>query len=260
MTSTRRRPQVARDRWGRWFRSWERQQESSNPTREARFEAMLDIVEASVPSRFRALDLGCGPGGLSLRLLRRFPGARCVGVDFDPVVLRIGRGALGDGGGRMTWLDADLRSSGWDRGLPPGKFDAAVSTTALHWLESAALRRLYRDVARRLRPGGVFVNGDHFPWGDDSFILSELAGRVRSVRAARDGSSSWGSWRAWWDAAAKDPQLGRLFPEQARRRSAHPKHGDVSLGVHLRALRAARFRSAEVVWRDLENGVLYAQR
>ena len=75
-----------------WLARWDDQQESFNPNRERRFEAMFDILEAWLPRRFTALDLGCGPGSLSARLLRRFPAARVVAVDFDPVVLRIGQG------------------------------------------------------------------------------------------------------------------------------------------------------------------------
>ena len=254
-------PALGRGRWARWFRSWERQQESFNPVREARFEAMLDLVEVSVPRRFTAIDLGCGPGSLSYRLLRRFPQARCVAVDFDPVVLRIGREALGTVDGRLAWHEADLRSTTWGRGLPARPFDVAVSTTALHWLDARALRRLYRTLAPRLRRGAIFLNGDHLPWGPEAPTLARLAERVRRLRtggAAR--SAGWRAWEAWWKAAEQDPVLGPLFAERTRRQSHHPRHGDEPLSVHRDALRRASFSDVEVVWRGLENGILFARR
>lgn len=245
----------------RWYRRWERQQESFNPQREARFSAMLDVAAAVLPRRFVALDLGCGPGALSARLLRRFPGARAVAVDYDPVVLRVGRGALGSCGGRLTWVDARLGTPGWDRALPPGRYDAALSTTALHWLGRPALARLYGDLARRLRRGAVFLNGDRLPWADDEPALTRLAERVRRVRfPGKRRSAAWGAWHAWWAAAERDPELGPLFAERERRQSQHPRTGDLPLTFHLRALRRAGFASAAVVWRDLENVVLYARR
>jgi hypothetical protein len=56
---------------------------------------MLDVLEALLPEAFVALDLACGPGAISQRLLARFPHARCVAVDLDPVLLTMGQSVLG---------------------------------------------------------------------------------------------------------------------------------------------------------------------
>ena len=251
----------ARDRWLRWYRSWEAQQESFNRNRERRFSAMLDVLEASLPSRFTVLDLGSGPGSLASRLLRRFPRATCVAVDRDPVVQQIGRGTFGTYGGRLDWVEADLGTPGWDRRLPRGRYDAAVSTTALHWLDRAALARLYRDLGRRLRRGGVFVNGDRLPWGDERPALARLAEEVRALRGGGRGRSPrWAAWRAWWAAAERAPELRGSFARRPTGECRHPRHGDLPLAVHERALRRAGFPTVEVVWRDLEDGILFARR
>lgn len=247
--------------WTDWLRRWDRQQESFNPDRERRFSAMFDIAEAAVGRRFKALDLGCGPGSLTVRLLRRFPSARCVAVDYDPVALRVGEGALGSLGGRLQWVDAKLGRKGWVDRLPYRRFDAALSTTALHWLTARALGQLYRDLHRLLRPGGVFLNGDHLPWGSENPRLSRLAESVRHVRFHSVSlDSEWSGWRAWWEAAEKVPALKPLFRVREERQSQHPKHGDLPMAVHVRALRRAGFREVAVVWQDVENRVLLAQR
>jgi len=252
-----------RDGWLRWYRSWERQQERLNRNRERRFRAMLDVLAANLPARFTALDLGSGPGSLSVRLLERFPRARCVALDFDPVIQRIGQGAFGSFGGRLTWQRADLGADGWDRELPARRYDAAVSTTALHWLERPRLRHLYRALARRLRPGGVLVNGDRLPWGEDRPDLAGLAETVRSLRLARAGlrtGESWKLWEAWWERARADRELGPLFADRGERSVVHPRHDDLPLSVHVAALRRAGFRSVDVVWRDFEDTILLARR
>jgi SAM-dependent methyltransferase len=222
---------------------------------------MLDVVDGSVGRRFRALDLGSGPGSLSVRLLRRFPQARVVAVDYDPVSLRVGQGALGTQGGRLRWVDAKLGAPGWTGRLPGGKFDVALSTTALHWLELPALRRLYRDLATVLRRGGIFLNGDRLAWGPHPPQLGRLAESVRRVRfrgATLD--SEWAGWNRWWADAERVPQLTPLFREREIRSSQHPTHGDSSLPEHTAALRRAGFRVVEVVWQDLENRVLLGIR
>ena len=55
--------------WAEWLRRWDAQQEGYVPEREARFAAMFDAVAELLPAAFVALDLGCGPGTLSQRLL-----------------------------------------------------------------------------------------------------------------------------------------------------------------------------------------------
>src|SRR5438874_1750948 len=131
-------PQAALD-WQGWLRRWDAQQTGYIPDREERFAAMLDALEAMLPETFVALDLACGPGSLSQRLLARFPQARCVAVDHDPALLALGQGALGDGDGRLRWVEADLREPNWIDQLGERQVDAVLSTTALHWLDAGAL-------------------------------------------------------------------------------------------------------------------------
>lgn len=247
--------------WKEWLRRWDEQQQTYLPYREWRFRTILDVVEATVGGSGRVLDLGSGPGSLSLRVLQRFPRARVVAVDYDPVVLRIGQGALGSQGGRLTWVDTKIGGPSWTDHLPGGKFDAAVSTTALHWLPPASLRRVYRDLGKLIRPNGVVLNGDRLPWGPEDPRLQRLAGRVRKVRLKRaERRVDWGAWRRWWRDAARVPELASSFAEQRRRRAQHPKERALPLNDQIRALRRGGFRTVAVVWQNIEDRVLFAQR
>jgi trans-aconitate methyltransferase len=71
---------------------------------------MLDALSQLLAESFVALDLACRPGSLSQRLLARFPGARVIAVDIDPVMVAIGRSALGTVDGRLRWIEVDLAS------------------------------------------------------------------------------------------------------------------------------------------------------
>jgi SAM-dependent methyltransferase len=247
--------------WAELLRGWDLQQESFNPDRERQFTAMLDVLGATVPKRFTALDLGSGPGPLSARILRRFPSARAVAVDYDPVTLRIGEGALGDFGGRLTWVDAKLGARRWTDRLPRRRIDAAVSTTALHWLTPAGLRALYRDLGRRLPRGGVFLDGDYLPWGPREQGLHRLATAVyRHRRAGTAPGTEWTAWTRWWSTAERIPALRPYFAERKRRAAHHPKQATLSLDFHEDALRRAGFREVGVVFQDHENRILFARR
>jgi trans-aconitate methyltransferase len=142
--------------WPDWLRRWDRQQEGYVPEREARFTAMFDVVAALLPPSFVALDLACGPGSLSQRLLERFPQAHAIAVDVDPVMLAVGKGAMGTVDGRLRWVDADLASPAWADELGGQRIDVALSSTAMHWLPPEPLTRLYprpRPHAATRRPG-----------------------------------------------------------------------------------------------------------
>jgi len=80
--------------WAEWLKRWDAQQEGYVPEREACFTAMFDALAELLPASFVALDLACGPGSISQRLLARFPDAQAIAVDIDPVMLAVGRGAL----------------------------------------------------------------------------------------------------------------------------------------------------------------------
>lgn len=260
VTSTARRRRREPD-WTGWLARWDEQQESFNSERERRFSVMFDVAEAVLGRRFRALDLGCGPGSLSARLLRRFPATRVVAVDDDPVALTVGQGALGATGRRLQWVDARLGSRGWTARLPRGRFDAAFSTTALHWLQPPDLRRLYMDLGRLLRAGGIFLNGDRIASGPRERSMAHLAERVRRVRfRGRSLTSEWAAWHRWWREAAKVPELRAAFEERERRRGGHPTDGDTPLETQVRFLHQGGFADVRVVWQDLENRILFARR
>src|SRR5215475_12409752 len=133
-----------------WIDRWDAQQQEYLPDREDRFTAIIDAVEenAARPDPL-VLDLGSGPGSLAVRLLRRLPRATVVAIDADPLTLALGRAAYGEIAG-LEFRDLDLRTAGWSAGLQLDRQpDAAVSTTALHWLTQPALAALYAELAAR---------------------------------------------------------------------------------------------------------------
>ncbi|MBO0517854.1 class I SAM-dependent methyltransferase, partial [Streptomyces beijiangensis] len=143
--------------WQAWQESWDRQQEWYMPDREERFRVMLDMVEAVVGPSPRVLDLACGTGTITARLLARLPDATSTGVDLDPALLTIAEGTFA-GDERVSFVTADLKDPDWPAELPHDSYDAVLTATALHWLHSEPLADLYGQVARLVRPGGVFMN------------------------------------------------------------------------------------------------------
>ncbi len=244
--------------WQGWLARWDAQQQRHIRDREERFTAIVDALAAFTGSSPRVLDLGCGPGSLSERVLQRIPDATVVAVDADPVLLGIGRGALG-GNRRLTFLDADLRAD-WVSALPaPPPYDAAVSTTALHWLGLDQLVRLYRTLGEVLRPGGIFLDGDRLDFDHDQTAIAAGAREIRPEwPAAPEGSED---YDAWWAAAVAEPALRDEVAERARRAHTHPHDDEAhSYEFHRSALFASGFAEVGTLWQRLANRVLIAVR
>ncbi|WP_227666438.1 class I SAM-dependent methyltransferase, partial [Klebsiella variicola] len=79
--------------------------------REARFNAQLDVLALAAGQDFHVVDLACGPGSLSLRILQRFPQARVTAIDLVPLLLAVARGARAAYGDRIRILQADLQNA-----------------------------------------------------------------------------------------------------------------------------------------------------
>ncbi len=242
---------------GTWVRRWDAQQELYVADREERFAVIGDVVEHALGgATATVLDLGCGPGSLAGRLAARLPGTRIVGVDSDPLLLALAKARYGD---TVEFVDADLTGAWLDH--VPDVLDAAVSTTALHWLDPEALAEVYRGLAGRLRPGGVFVDGDHFTHGDPA--MDELLIEVRKARATRAGGLGLAvheDWTTWWDAAGEDPALSDLIGQRSERAIAHHGSNKLPVSEHEALLRAAGFTSTGTAWQSGDDFVLVAIR
>ena len=256
-------PELDRDTARDWIERWDRQQEESLPDREDRFTALIDAVEEGTgrPDPL-VLDLGCGPGSLAIRLLDRLPRATIIGIDADPVSLALGHAAYSGRPG-LRLVEEDLRVPGWSARLGLDRpADAAVSTTAMHWLYEPELRAVYAELATVLGPGGLLLNGDHFTLDAEkapTLARLDLALRQREDQRRFPGGHS-ESWSGWWEAVAADPLLSDRVAERSRRRVDAGHHGTEStqLATHVEALGAAGFAEIGTLWQRGDNRLLCA--
>jgi trans-aconitate methyltransferase len=248
--------------WHQWLERWDIQQTGYLPDREARFAAMFDVLEVLLPDTFVALDLACGPGAISQRLLTRFPQAHCIAVDLDPVLLTMGQRVLGTMGGRLRWVEADLTTPEWLSHLGAAQVDAVLSTTALHWLPAEQLIRVYRELGQLVRPGGVVLNGDHLKFEPSMASFQQVADAVKA-RVQDDAFTRRGieDWEGWWQALRAETALADLFAERERRFAWRQMDSHRPIfALHEAALRDAGFREVGVIWQRMDNRVLMAVR
>ncbi|HEX4832767.1 MAG TPA: class I SAM-dependent methyltransferase, partial [Trebonia sp.] len=190
--------------------------------------------------------------------------ATVIAVDADPVTLALGQAVYGDVTG-LRFLDLDLRAPGWTAGLglPPGALvDAVVSTTALHWLTATELGALYTALAGLLRPGGLFLDGDHLrASAAGSPVLARLERALEEKADQRHAAGGHPeTWEQWWAAIAADPALAGPHAERDRRQVHHHGPEGSQLASHADALRAAGFAEVGTLWQRGGDRVLCAVR
>lgn len=147
------------------------------------------------------LDLGCGPGTISVDIAARVAPARVVAVDLDPGVLEQARAAAREQG--VTNLEF-RRGNAYALDLPDASVDLAHAHQVLQHLADpvAALREL----ARVTRPGGRIAVRDAdysaFTWYPANPGLDHWLDLYRSVARHNGGEPDAGRRLLAWAHAA----------------------------------------------------------
>ncbi|MGW0159799.1 class I SAM-dependent methyltransferase [Mycobacterium sp. NPDC003323] len=243
-------------------REWDGQQEVYIADRERRFAVMIEVLTLACPTAPLVVDLGCGPGSLSGRILDALPDARVLAVDFDPLLLELAARTVKPAHpGRITLLDTDLEGPSWPadvraalRGCTPAAF---VSTTALHWLHPGTLTKVYAEAAALLDDGGILLNGDHFRFGPRMPALRRIAAaHEESVSQAALSAGAF-DWAQWWDRLRSQPWAADLAVERDNRFATRPSTPDPAIDFHLAALTLAGFGEVSAVYQLFDDYVVF---
>ena len=114
----------------------------------------------------RALDVGCGCGGLLLALVQAFPAGRYVGVDTDRRALAVARKAIRAAGVSRR---VGVKAVGNDGFPVKGPFELITLVQVLHEIRQEARPTVLRECARHIAPDGWLVILDEtYPsgWAD----------------------------------------------------------------------------------------------
>ena len=252
----------ALSKWRQLLVSWDTQQELYRPDRELGLRAMCELVASARTSGTpRVLDLACGCGSVTARLLEAMPSAHIVAIDRDPVLLRIAQ-EIWPKDPRVVFEHADLRETGWLERHQHGQFDAVVSAASLHWFEPEDLAALYRVIASSLRPGGLFANLDWILIAKAPALqrLTDALMRDWERRVGAQRVPSQLPWREWWALVLADPDLAA--EAAARNAIGLPELAEFFADEdwHRSSLTAAGFAEVGVVWRSLSSAVIAARK
>ncbi len=142
------------------------------------FNDLVNRIQADDP--VTVVDLGCGPGNLTVTLLDRWPSASVRGVDSSKEMIEAAAPLAGE---RLSFEVGDLRE--WS--AEPGSVDVIVTNATLQWIPEQL--ELLPGFVRALKPGGWLAiqipgNGN----APSHAILRELAGTEPYTEYAADKS------------------------------------------------------------------------
>ncbi|MEG4318671.1 MULTISPECIES: class I SAM-dependent methyltransferase [unclassified Microcoleus] len=121
-----------------------------------RTEGEAVLLEEVPPTVRRILDVGTGDGRLLGLLKCDRPLVESVAIDFSPTMLEKVRTRFADDN-TVTVIEHNF-----DQPLPDlGKFDAIVSSFAIHHVEDERKFALYTEIFELLESGGIFCNLEH---------------------------------------------------------------------------------------------------
>jgi tRNA (cmo5U34)-methyltransferase len=216
------------------------------PRRHEQMTAVCDLL-SGIPIP-HVLDLCCGEGRLSEEYLRRNPEGRVTLLDGSREMLDRAAERLAPFGGRHAVREADIEDHAWRQGATYG---AVVTSLAVHHLDGAGKRTLYKDIHAMLAPGGAFVMAD----------LVEPTGAAARALAGDH-----------WEQAVREGSLEQFGGDEAaiafeksewnyyRLPGPDPLDKPSSVAEHLDWLREAGFVEVDVVWMYAGHTVFTARR
>ena len=121
----------------------------------ARVIELFDSVFPGAAIKGNILDLGCGPGDVTFRFAKRFPGISIIGIDGSAAMIDLAnkrRDYEGDAGKAVEFLRGFIPGVN----IPQETFDVIISTSFLHHLHDPSV--LWETVGSYATPGTrVFV-------------------------------------------------------------------------------------------------------
>jgi len=200
---------------------------------------ILDIVARSAAGHLRPqgrlLDLGCGAGNFTLRVLGHVAPLDCALVDLSrPMLDRAALRVKAATSGIVQTIQSHMRGLS----LAPDSFDAILAGQVLHHLrEDADWRQMFARLYQWLRPSGVLFVAD-FTAFDDPHVQGLMMSRYADYLESLGG------------AAYRDKVLDYCEAEDSPR----------SIKYQFDLLREVGFRDYDILHRNALFAAFYAKK
>jgi len=229
--------------WQNWVERYDRMQQRYLVKRSERFDIIAGLIKSVCPNPKLIVDLGCGTGSLTIRLLEEFESAKVYAVDLDPAILLLAEHRLKHFKDRVQIVQADITKMDWGQCISA---DAVVSATALHWLKPEDLEAVYFRIHEILHNGGIFLNADHAGSSHNLIQRHWESNREQMLQKQTQSADNWdGFWRQFLSELGDDARTGR---QEALGQWQGTEEG-MPLQWHLKKLQQCGFEYIDCFWR-----------
>jgi tRNA (cmo5U34)-methyltransferase len=129
-----------------------------------------EAAKYSNPDARELLDIGCGAGNYTLKMLSKIPGLNCVLNDLSmPMLQKAMERVSPQTTGTVEIIQEDMRNLD----LPDNHFDIVLAAATLHHLrDDDDWEMMFRKIYKTLKPGGSFWISDFIAQNSD--IINKL--------------------------------------------------------------------------------------
>lgn len=137
-------------------------------------ELITEAAKSIVPGATHLLDIGCGAGNYTLKMLSKLPGLHCTLVDLSrPMLDKAFERVSAETAGAVEIHQGDIR----ELPLPQNRFDIILAGAVLHHLrDSEDWQATFTKLYHLLKPGGCLMISDLVTQDDerlDDYIWSK---------------------------------------------------------------------------------------
>lgn len=157
------------------------------PRYDEMLDQMLDYV--SKPHPRAILELGCGSGNLTSRLLSRYPDAEIIGVDASGEMIQASRNRFHESN-NLRFQQTTFQSLKFAN----DSFDLVVSSISIHHLQDAEKLQLFQEIESWLLPGGIFTFCDQFAGETDELYAKHIDHWKKESLSLGATNEEWNDW------------------------------------------------------------------
>lgn len=204
------------------------------PRRKEKLHGVVcDLLVAATRPGSTLLELGAGTGLFTQRVIAAAHFSRIHVTDGARAMLDVARQKLASSGDVTLCFDVLDLSTEWVVQFGANTFDAVTSTIAIHHAQDK--RRVFEQVLYVLKPGGVFMFGDHVD--GDTALTHYLVGRERAL--VRLGKNE----------KVTETRIRETIAFDDRRQAGEGNRCE-TVAKYLGSLSACGFEDVDCLWRD----------
>ncbi|MDO5851945.1 MAG: methyltransferase domain-containing protein [Methanobacteriaceae archaeon] len=195
-----------------------------------KYNTMLTALINAIPNTKnnpKIIDLGCGTGNITLKILEKFPNAEITCLDLSEDMIQIAKEKLKKYP-NITYITADFAEYLFNK-----KYDAIISSLALHHIVTSTQKQeMYNKIYEQLTYDGVFYNADIIkaPNNYNQALYKKVS------------------------KEEKDPNLSKEKLDEYEKNRTDNDHPETIFN-HIKWLEKSGFKEIDVIWKYYDSAV-----